>query len=179
MSTGTRHSNSSSNPNDAAAAAAPTSSPGTIPKRLAKLPRRGLPSAVVDELNLIKSKWDLRQCRDHEGKWYTDCNGRLSLEQQVEFVGDVVHLPEVLLAEVHTPLGCSNPRCVNLAGPSEIQLARKSCNACKVVYYCSRECQTAHWGTHKHQCKKLRQQQGEDKQQGGGQEEQGTQQKQL
>ena len=174
----TAPSSSSSSSNDAPAAAAAPTSHGTVPKRLAKLPRSGLPAAVVDQLNLVTSKWDLKQYLDDEGRPYISRDHKPSREQQVEFVGDVVHLAEVLLAEVHTPLGCSNPRCVNLAGPSEIQLARKSCNACKVVYYCSRECQTAHWGTHKHQCKKLKQQHG-DKQQGSGQGEQGTQQKQL
>ena len=169
-STSTAHNSSSRSPH-AAAAAAP-SSDGPVPKRLAKLPRSSLPAAVVDQLSLVMGKWDLRYHRD--GKLYLDPSKELPREQELEFVEDVVRLAEVLLAEVHTPLGCSNPRCVNLAGPSELQLARKSCNACKVVYYCSRECQTAHWGTHKHQCKKLKQEQG-DKRQGGVQAEQGTQ----
>ena len=173
---GTAHNSSSSSPEAPAAAPAAAAAPrshGTIPKRLAKLPRSGLPAAVVDQLNLIMSKWELMYHPGDDGKSYVDIGKELSREQQVEFVGDVVHLAEVLLAEVHTPLGCSNPRCVNLAEPSEVQLARKSCNACNVVYYCSRECQTAHWGAHKHQCKKLKQQQG-DKQQGGS-EGHGTQ----
>ena len=173
---GTAHNSSSSSTSPADTAAAAAAAPrrhGTIPKLLAKLPGSGLPAAVVDQLNLIMSKWDLKRHRDDEGRYYIDVYEDLPRGQEVEFVGYVVHLAEVLLADVHTPLGCSNPGCVNLAGPSEIQLARKSCNACNVVYYCSRECQTAHWSTHKHLCKKLKQQQGE-KQQGGEQGEQGT-----
>ena len=166
-------SSSSSSPHAAAAVAAPTSH-GLIPKRLAKLPRSGLPAAVVDQLNLVMSKWDLRYHCSCDGRLHIDLCEELSRDQEVEFVGDVVSLAGVLLAEVHTPVGCSNPHCVNLAWPSEIQLAGKSCKGCKVVYYCSKECQTTHWGTHKPQCKKLKQQQG-DKQQGGAQGEQGTQ----
>jgi hypothetical protein len=30
----------------------------------------------------------------------------------------------------------------------------KCCSVCKMDYYCSRECQTAHWQDHKHICYK-------------------------
>jgi hypothetical protein len=32
----------------------------------------------------------------------------------------------------------------------------KKCSACKVVYYCSRNCQKHNWSNHKTQCKSLR-----------------------
>jgi hypothetical protein len=28
------------------------------------------------------------------------------------------------------------------------------CSRCRTVHYCSRECQKAHWGDHKGQCRK-------------------------
>ena len=31
----------------------------------------------------------------------------------------------------------------------------KRCTQCKAVYYCSRDCQTKHWGEHKLACKQL------------------------
>ncbi len=35
----------------------------------------------------------------------------------------------------------------------------KTCGGCKMVYYCSMECQTKHWKScHKKECKKLRRQ---------------------
>ena len=37
--------------------------------------------------------------------------------------------------------------------------ALKRCSGCKSVYYCSKQCQTAHWPNHKSDCKRLRQQQ--------------------
>tara|TARA_B100001123_G_C14854219_1_gene845327 strand:- start:347 stop:712 length:366 start_codon:yes stop_codon:yes gene_type:complete len=30
--------------------------------------------------------------------------------------------------------------------------ALKVCSKCKIVYYCNRECQKAHWKTHKFEC---------------------------
>lgn len=43
-------------------------------------------------------------------------------------------------------LGCSN------IGTSEAPLL--SCSRCRVAHYCSRECQRAHWRTHKPNCRK-------------------------
>ena len=31
----------------------------------------------------------------------------------------------------------------------------KKCSSCKTAYYCSRDCQMAHWKTHKEFCKKM------------------------
>ncbi|KAI0314127.1 hypothetical protein OF83DRAFT_1138190 [Amylostereum chailletii] len=31
-----------------------------------------------------------------------------------------------------------------------------ACSACHVTYYCGKSCQTAHWPTHKQECKRLR-----------------------
>jgi len=47
--------------------------------------------------------------------------------------------------------GCANPTCEETNGwnggnePAEL----KACSRCQKVYYCSRECQVAHWKTHK------------------------------
>ena len=35
--------------------------------------------------------------------------------------------------------------------------ASKVCSKCKIVYYCNRECQKAHWKTHKLECVERRQ----------------------
>jgi hypothetical protein len=53
---------------------------------------------------------------------------------------------------------CSNPRCVNLGGVSEMGLvvgregARGVCSACREVCYCSRKCQEEAWLLHKRYC---------------------------
>ena len=52
-------------------------------------------------------------------------------------------------------IGCSNPACVELRGASEVKVSCKACTGCKVVCYCSRECQVAHWKVHRGICKKL------------------------
>ena len=56
---------------------------------------------------------------------------------------------------------CNNPRCINLAGVSEMGLvvgregARGVCSGCGEVCYCSRECQEEAWELHKHYCSVL------------------------
>ena len=133
---------------------------GQIPKRLSRLPRGSLPAAVVNELTHMKSKWALKDYKQHlEVNLEAYFGEGMSEDELMQFVADAIKLAEVLLAEVHTPLGCSNPRCANLAGESEVLIASKSCSRCKVVWYCSRNCQTAHWDAHKRLCKQLRKQQ--------------------
>ena len=78
--------------------------------------------------------------------------------ERVALLGDLLQLFEVLLSEVPTPLGCSNPGCVRLEGESERKAAGKVCTGCKVAWYCGRECQVAHWKVHKGVCKRLQQQ---------------------
>ena len=79
----------------------------------------------------------------------------LQEEQQRELLLDLLQLGQVLLVEVLCTLGCSNPACVNFSGESEVSTSNKACTGCKVVYYCSRECQVAHWKVHKTLCKQL------------------------
>ena len=151
--------NSPSN-SSSVACAPPAKAPGpaklnNLPCRLNKLPVDGLPDAVVNQLQVVRSKWGQKQ----------DVSA-LSDEQLLQQTSDHLLLCHVLLKEVHTPLGCSNPKCTNLSGTSEEALASGSrCKGCKEVYYCSRECQTAHWGVHKGVCKRLRLQKQQKKDQ--------------
>jgi len=68
-------------------------------------------------------------------------------------------------------LGCSNPACVNVSGESEVSVSNKACLGCKVVYYCSRECQVVHWKVHKSLCKQLQGQLEEEQKMQGRQKE--------
>ncbi|KXZ46535.1 hypothetical protein GPECTOR_42g742 [Gonium pectorale] len=55
------------------------------------------------------------------------------------------------------PCRCANPRCANLEGDSEADVALKACAGCGAVGYCCRPCQTAHWRAgHKGECAGLR-----------------------
>jgi hypothetical protein len=71
-------------------------------------------------------------------------------------------LASVVMNQVPQPHCCNNPSCRNLDGVSEQELVsgRSSrCSGCKVARYCSKECQTEHWGApagHKAVCKRLR-----------------------
>ncbi len=51
---------------------------------------------------------------------------------------------------------CSAPMCINLSGDSEVGLLQqelKSCGRCRAAWYCSRDCQAAHWTEgHKKTC---------------------------
>ena len=74
---------------------------------------------------------------------------------ELQLLQELPCLVQILLAEVLCTMGCSNPACVDLSGASEVKVSCKACTGCKVVYYCSRECQVAHWKVHKGICKKL------------------------
>jgi hypothetical protein len=56
-------------------------------------------------------------------------------------------------------VGCGNPRCTNLSGPSAEGLVagRKGvrCGGCRVARYCCPECQQADWPQHRHVCRRL------------------------
>ena len=94
---------------------------------------------------------------------YVEKLGSLAREQlagesrqwKLQLLHDLLRLAQMLLEEVPCTIGCSNPTCVALSGASEVKVSCKACTGCKVVYYCSRECQVAHWKLHKGICKKL------------------------
>jgi hypothetical protein len=71
-------------------------------------------------------------------------------------------LASVVINQLPQPHCCNNPGCRNLEGLSEHELVSgksSRCSGCKVARYCSRECQTEHWGApagHKAVCKRLR-----------------------
>ncbi|KAF9047038.1 hypothetical protein BDZ89DRAFT_1058090 [Hymenopellis radicata] len=46
---------------------------------------------------------------------------------------------------------CLNPKCNNL---KDDDYTPKQCQACRRAFYCSRECQKAHWKVHREECKK-------------------------
>jgi hypothetical protein len=56
-------------------------------------------------------------------------------------------------------LGCSNPRCTNLSGPSAEGLVAGCkgvrCGGCRVARYCSPACQKEDWAKHRHVCRRL------------------------
>ena len=64
----------------------------------------------------------------------------------------VLGLCEEVMQQVQVPLGCNNPNCTNLEGPSEAAAA-KVCTGCHKVHYCSPECLKEHWKEHKPFCK--------------------------
>ena len=66
------------------------------------------------------------------------------IEMVLRGVRHIAPLSALLVLEVPVPVGCSNPRCTDLSGGSELTAASKACSGCKVVRYCSRACQVAH-----------------------------------
>ena len=152
----------------AAAASAAAVAVAKVPKRLANVPQEGLPAAVVDQLNYIHSKHQelAETVGSAQAMGYVQ---GLQEDEQQELLMDLLQLGQVLLVEVPCTLGCSNPACVNVSGESEVSTSNKACTGCKVVYYCSRECQVAHWKVHRTLCKQLQGQSEEDQKMQGRQ----------
>jgi len=127
---------------------------------LLKLPQNGLPEAIVDQLDLIH-------------RLYQDSLETVtepSEEQKMECLRDMLKLADLLLTEVSNSVGCSYPWCVNMGGESEVGLSNKACTGCNMVYYCSSQCQVAHWGTHKDLGKEFKKQQKMPQQEREGEE---------
>ena len=121
-----------------------------LPKRLSALPQRGLPAAVMQQINGVSSRWsdDVLQLVELPAG---------EAEQQ-QLLQELLGVFEVLQEEVPMPVGCGNPMCTSLGGDSELAY-KKTCMGCNVVHYGSRECQVAHWESHKGLCKRMQQEQ--------------------
>ena len=145
------------------AASAPITSGGEL--RLAKMPAHGLPAAVVAQYDRLATKWPEAMFLEN-GKPAHELHPSLWNETELlqPLLEDLLELLQVLMLEVPLPIGCSNPRCTSLQGGSEAA-AMKMCSDCKVVGYCDRACQVAHWKAHKGVCARL-QQLGEGHEQG-------------
>jgi hypothetical protein len=64
----------------------------------------------------------------------------------------------VMLSSVAVPHFCNNPGCVNISGPTDLQLVSGRsciCAGCRIARYCGRACQRLAWPQHKAVCKAL------------------------
>ena len=121
-----------------------------LPKRLSALPQRGLPVAVMQQMEGISSRWS------------GDVLGLVELPageaKQQQLLQELLGVFEVLQEEVPVPVGCGSPMCTSLGGDLELAY-KKICMGCNVVHYCSRECQVAHWKSHKGLCRRMQKEQ--------------------
>lgn len=64
--------------------------------------------------------------------------------------------PQLMLARLSPrPVGCWNPACVNMPGPSEAAVVSKPCTSCKVAVFCSKACERQAWSEHTMACSRL------------------------
>ena len=127
--------------------------PEQLPKRLSTLPQCGLPAAVMQEIAGIGSRWPAKVLALVELP--------AGEAEQQQLLQELLGVFEVLQEEVPMPVGCGNPMCTDLGGDSELAY-KKTCMGCNVVHYCSRECQVAHWESHKGLCKRVQEEQKEN-----------------
>jgi hypothetical protein len=117
---------------------------------MVKLPHKGLPSPVVNELERFK------------GGFPSDANdaGQVVEDRQLQLMvlQGGIELCKLLQREMPVPVGCNNPVCLTLLGVAEMKTACKICLGCHVARYCSRECQAGHWKDHRKACQQLQQQ---------------------
>jgi hypothetical protein len=74
-----------------------------------------------------------------------------ALVQQLQATG-------VMLSSIAVSHFCNNPACVNISGPTEVQLVSGHsciCAGCRTARYCGRGCQRQAWRQHKPVCKAL------------------------
>ena len=159
-----------------AATAAAANADEQLSKRLLLLPRDSLTPAVRTQMSVMRQM--TRFCSHVAAQDEIDIFVEgLSDAQLGDLLVEVVKLSELMLAEVPCTMGCSNPLCTNLSGVSEMEVKAgsrktvlKACTACNVVWYCSRECQVAHWKVHQPLCKRLQQQQQQKEEEQEGQQ---------
>ena len=120
-----------------------------LSQRLVHVPT-SLPPSVASHMDHMCRNDMEKMC--NLGRQYL---ARESQQGKLQLLKDLLRLCQLLMAEVPCTIGCSNPACVDLRGASEVKVSCKACTSCKVLYYCSRECQVAHWKVHKGICKKL------------------------
>ena len=98
------------------------------------------------------------------GSWGISIRDEVVLWHGVAYALAMAELRGVLVTvlAVSSARGCcNNPRCISLAGVSELGLvvgkegARGVCSGCKEVCYCSKKCQEEAWELHKHYCSVL------------------------
>jgi hypothetical protein len=74
-----------------------------------------------------------------------------ALVQQLQATG-------LMLSSIAVPHFCNNRACVNISGPTEMQLVSGHsciCTGCRTARYCGRGCQRQAWRQHKPVCKAL------------------------
>ena len=120
-----------------------------LSQRLVHVPT-SLPPSVASHVEHMRSSY-IEKMRNM-GREYL---ARQSRQGKLQLLQDLLRLAQLLLVEVPCTIGCSNPAYVDRRGVFEVKVSCKACTGCKVVYYCSRECQVAHWKVHKGICKKL------------------------
>ena len=94
---------------------------------------QGLLPTLLDLAGLAEDLWQALQGMQEEARQ------QLQAQKDITFANALA---------IHTIRPCANLLCTNVQGCSEGWLRGRRCGGCKVVRYCSRECQLQHWSQH-------------------------------
>jgi hypothetical protein len=115
--------------------------------------RAALAAAAGGELQQFRQQLKALSAAQRQAPLEALCNAALAK------IAQQLHANGVMLCSIAVPHFCNNAACVNVSGPTDVQLVSGRsclCAGCCTARYCGRVCQRQAWQEHKPVCKALK-----------------------